>query len=266
MCDQRNTPAFEACQVVENHRLAATIGRLLLAAPRTAERAMPGQFVHLYLEGLDGCVLRRPFCIYRIDASHGHLELVYQVVGIGTSFMADLTPGAPLDLIGPVGRGWTLDSPAHKALLVAGGIGAAPLYQLASYLLPDTEVQMVMGAQNASLLAFWADYEALLGAGNLHICTDDGSAGHHGFVTDVLAPLLADNSFDYLACCGPHAMLRAVARQARAAGISCEVSLEERMACGIGACLSCVVDTVQGSKRICVDGPVFRADEVIWNA
>jgi len=274
-------PALEACPVVENRLMGSTMGRLVVSAPRTALGAKPGQFVHLRLEGLDGCILRRPFCIYRSDAQRGQLELAYQVVGMGTRYMATLVPGTPLDLIGPVGNGWTIEPQARRLLLVAGGMGAAPLYQLTqcalspaqpTYQLPrqtlsaaqplyqqalstapppsqlprqslsvplqSVEVQVVMGAQSADLLVFRTDFEAIPGLGKLLLCTDDGSEGHHGFVTDLLPPLLAESGFDYVACCGPHAMLRAVASIVCAAGIACEVSLEERMACGLGACLS----------------------------
>ena len=257
---------LEACVVLENLMLAPTIGKLTLQAPQIAQAVLPGQFVHLRLPSQPEHVLRRPLGVYRREAKRGEIELVYQVVGAGTRHMPEMKPGAVTDIIGPVGRGWTLDKNLRTALLVAGGVGAVPLYLLAAHLAAYADVQMVMGAQSAGLLALRKDFEDLLGAERLHICTDDGSACFHGFTTDITSTLMAATRFDYIATCGPHAMQRVVARLAAEAKIPCEVSLEERMACGMGACLSCVVDTVFGKKRACVDGPVFKADEVIWDA
>ena len=143
-----------------------------------------------------------------------------------------------------MGRGWTVGPEVGRALLVAGGVGAAPLFPLALGLLAEgAQVHVVMGALDCGLLALRKDFEALLGKERLHICTDDGSAGHHGLATELASALIGEghkkgSRFDYLATCGPHGMQRAVARIAAEEGIPCEVSLEERMACGIGACLS----------------------------
>ena len=267
MCEtQRNAvPALINCTVTENHMLAPTIGKLTLEAFSIAQTARPGQFVHLRLPTLGEHMLRRPLCVYRCCIQRGEIELVYQTIGIGTRHMVGLKPGAVLDAIGPVGNGWTLDCAFNEVLLVAGGIGAASLLMLAAHAADYANVRMIMGAQNADFLVLRDDFETILGTDRLHICTDDGSAGFCGFTTDVARNLITDAGFNYLAACGPHVMQRAVARLAHDAGIPCEVSLEERMACGVGACLSCVVDTTFGKKRVCVDGPVFNAFEVIWD-
>lgn len=265
---QAASGVLEPCEVLDIGSCDKNGGirRLVLRAPHAAIHALPGQFVHLRIPHFDDHLLRRPFGLYRCNSAAGTIELVYQVLGAGTQQMTSLKVGQKLDIIGPVGRGWSCAPEAKNVLLIAGGMGAVPLYPLAEQLKAQgKQVQVVLGAQNADLLVFQKDFETLLGAENIPICTDDGSAGFHGFTTERAAELLKKSSFDAIATCGPHLMQRGVALLARKAGIPCEVSLEERMACGIGACLSCVVETTAGKKRACVDGPVFKADEVIWN-
>ena len=254
----------ETCVVTSNESLAPAIAKITLASPHIAATAKPGQFIHLRLPELIEHMLRRPFGVYRADRQRGEIELVVQAVGAGTRRLMDAKPGDALDAIGPLGCGWQPDPSAREVLLVGGGIGAVPLYLLAEDTVKTANVQVVLGAQSASTLVFQKDFEELLGADKVFVCTDDGSAGFFGFTTELACQLIDSTTFDYLATCGPHVMQSRIAQLALEAGITCEVSLEERMACGIGACLSCVVDTIHGKKRVCVDGPVFRADEVIW--
>ena len=267
MCKEEGAASslVEPCVVIAHHAYTPTIGKLTLEAPQIAALLQPGQFLHLRLPELKGHILRRPFSVYRADKTTGRIEIVFQVVGTGSRFMHTLQSGAELDAIGPVGRGWHLPNDAQRILLVAGGIGAAPLFMLASMLSERAHVQVVMGAQSAEMHVMKDDFETTIGAENILICTDDGSCGFHGFTTELVARLIETQNFDALATCGPHPMQKAIAHLSAQAGIYCEVSLEERMACGIGACLSCVVDTYEGKKRVCVDGPVFRAHEVIWD-
>ena len=166
--------------------------------------------------------------------------------------------------MGPIGHGWNAPEGVSSALLVAGGVGAAPLFLHAQELVASgIDVEVVMGAQSDKALVCEPKYSELLGH-EPHLATDDGSRGHAGFVTDVVAGRIAEKQFDYVACCGPEPMMRIVSELTLNAGIPTYVSLEKRMACGIGACLSCIVETKQGRKRSCVDGPVFDASEVIW--
>jgi len=256
-------------EVIENKIYTNHIGKLVIKAPAIATRVQAGQFVHIRLPDQREHILRRPFGIYRCNVEHSTIEIVYQVVGAGTQHMMELKTGFKLDLMGPLGHGWTcntdIDYGKKNLLLVAGGIGAAPIYMLAEKTLPYANVTVLMGAQDEESLVMSEDFENLLGGNRVHLYTDNGSKGCKGLCTEPLRDLISSEKIDYIAACGPYPMLRVVAQHAHEAGIICEVSLEERMACGIGSCLSCVVDTHEGKKRVCTDGPVFRADEVIWH-
>ncbi len=301
---QANGSLLDICaKLVTNQEIALGIYRAEFLAPQIAERVLYGQFVHLQVPNFDGHVLRRPFSVCSWDREKKTLSIIYQVVGDGTRKLAQAMPGAESMMIGPVGRGWkaspqikrgpaqtnggsaqTNDGLAqtngdptqtqrvspqiNKALLICGGVGVAPLLMLAKHLaISGTEVFCLLGATSADRL-LCADELRAAGV-KLCIATDDGSAGHAGFCTD----LIADNAAgaDYVAICGPEPMEMAAYRaldnlpeNTLAKNVLCEVSMERRMACGIGACLSCVVDTKEGKKRVCVDGPVFEMQEIVW--
>lgn len=170
--------------------------------------------------------------------------------------------GDIVSIIGPIGRGWEPPVELGKALLVSGGLGAAPLSMLAHELRGrGVQVDIVMGAPTSDRLVC---RDRLTVCGTVQVATDDGSDGLQGFCTELSASAFDTAAYDYIATCGPQPMQAIVARQAYEAGVRCEVSLERLMACGVGACLSCVVETVSGSRRACVDGPVFDAREVVW--
>lgn len=245
-------------------RCSSLLVELLLEAPRCAALVSPGQFVHVEVPDLEAHILRRPLSVYKADATKGTLSLMYQVVGEGTRRMTDLREGTPLSIIGPLGRGWDFKD-AQSCLLVGGGVGAAPLLMLAQKLVQqNAQVEAVLGAGTADMLTCQEDFEHVLGAEHVHITTDDGSRGHRGFTTEVAKALIASHDFDYAATCGPEPMQQRVGELTKSAAIQTEVSLERRMACGIGACLGCTVETHEGKKRACVDGPVFAAEEVLW--
>jgi dihydroorotate dehydrogenase electron transfer subunit len=257
-------PAIESVTVAANDRLAEGVGLMVLRAPRVAAAVQPGQFVHLRLDTHSETILRRPFSVHR---AHGeHIELLYQVLGAGTLLMAEKRPGdASMDVVGPLGHGWVIPDGITHALLVAGGLGAAPLGMLAERLAErGVAVSVAQGAPTADRLVAHDLFERV--ARVVHVATDDGSAGERGFVTLPVAELLAAERFDVAYTCGPEAMQRVVAGMLAVSGVSCQVSLERLMACGIGACLSCVVSTASGLKRACIDGPVFDAEEVVWDA
>lgn len=260
---ERPTPVLERVTVVENERVASGVGLITLDAPRCAATIRPGQFVHLRVASGD-VLLRRPFSVHR--AGGGRIQILYQVLGAGTLLLAEKEPGdTSMDLVGPLGHGWQRPPDTVHALLVAGGLGAAPLGMLAEELAADgIAVVVAQGAPNAERLVARELFERV--ARRVDIATDDGSDGTPGFVTEVVREALSRDSFDVVYCCGPEAMQRAVYELARDAGVPCQVSLERLMACGIGACLSCVVTTRSGLRRACVDGPVFDAEEVAWNA
>ena len=252
----------EQVKVVGNDRLSEGVGLLVLDAPQVAASVEPGQFVHLRVtEGVDP-LLRRPFSVHR--RSGERIEILYQVLGRGTRMMSELALGDETDVIGPLGRGWRRPGRTEHALLVAGGLGAAPMGMLVEQLAEDgVAVSVAVGAPSSDRLVARELFESV--ARSVEVATDDGSSGHRGYVTEVSARLFSTSSFDAVYVCGPEIMSRIVVEQAAAAGARTQVSLERLMACGVGACLSCVVSTTAGRKRACVDGPVFDAEEVLWD-
>ncbi len=245
-------------QVVSQAELADGIYSLKLDVGTMAETAKPGQFVNVYSN--DGArMLPRPISICEIDKELGTLRLVYRVVGAGTEEFSKLTAGAQIKVMGPLGNGYTLKD--GKAILVAGGIGIPPMLQLAKEL--DCEKTIVLGYRDASLF-LKEDFEGL---GEVIIATEDGSVGTKGNVIDAIKANNVTGEIIY--SCGPTPMLRALKVYAEAANIEAQISLEERMACGIGACLGCVCQSTEkdhhsnvNNKRVCADGPVFDSREV----
>lgn len=255
-------PALERVTVVANERVATGVGLVVLHAPRTAAAVLPGQFVHVRIATGTSFILRRPFSVHRVRGER--LEILYQVVGAGTLALAECGAGEVMDLLGPLGHGWEIPPDAAHALLVAGGLGAAPLGMLAEELAErGVAVTVAAGAPCEERLLARELFERV--ARRVEYATDDGSCGTPGFVTGICTGLLADEALDVVYTCGPEPMQRIVASQAAAAGVACQVSLERLMACGIGACLSCVVTTSEGLKKACVDGPVFDAAVVSWD-
>ena len=263
MTAAHDRPAIEPVTVLANDRVAEGVGLMALHAPRTAAGIRPGQFVHVRVATGADFILRRPFSIHR--ALGERIEILYQVLGTGTLRLAEKAVGDAMDIVGPLGHGWELPEGATHALLVAGGLGAAPLGMLAEELAArGIAVTVAQGAPTATRLVARELFERV--ARRVELATDDGTAGERGFVTGPVARLLAEERFDVVFTCGPEPMQRIVAELAAASGIPCQVSLERLMGCGIGACLSCVVTTHDGLKRACVDGPVFDAREVVWDA
>lgn len=259
----------ENARIVANTCVGPRLHLMTLSAPGIAAALAPGQFVHARLPHMDDHLLRRPFSVYACDAAAGSLDILYQVVGYGSEHMTRLAAGEAVELMGPIGSTWNPPAGTSRALLVGGGVGAAPLFMLCESLVSrGVEVDVVLGAQTSSALVCRERYEALLGRSPL-CATDDGSFGRPGFCTSLVDEALAEagaagKPYGYLAVCGPEPLMRIVAHRALEAGVPCQVSMERRMACGIGACLSCVVETVDGRKRACVDGPVFDAEAIAW--
>lgn len=254
----------EKGKVLANKRLTERLWLVDIEVDRLGAQLEPGQFVHLQIPGMEGHILRRPFSVFYTSENGRVVTILYQVVGFGSKQLSALEPGTQASLMGPIGHGWHSPAGIKHALLVAGGVGGAPLFLHAQDLVQQgVDVEVVLGAQSASSLVVEPRYAELLGH-EPFIATDDGSRGHAGFCTDLVSQRIAEKQFDYVACCGPEPMMKIVSGITLKAGIPTFVSLEKRMACGIGACLSCIVETTQGRKRSCVDGPVFDASEVIW--
>jgi len=260
--DSATHPLLERVEVLRNERVAQGVGLLVLRSPRIAAGVEPGQFVHLRVATGADFLLRRPFSVHRVAGDA--IEILYQVLGRGTRELSLRNPGEVMDAIGPLGSGWRVPAGAAHALLVAGGLGAAPLGMLAERLAQrGIAVSVAQGAPSAERLVARDLFESV--ARRVEVATDDGSAGERGFITVVSERLIEHDRPDVVYVCGPEVMARAVAEQAARASVACQVSLERLMACGVGACLSCVVTTSTGRKRACVDGPVFDAEEVCWD-
>jgi dihydroorotate dehydrogenase electron transfer subunit len=263
------SPVRELCEVLERRRVGA-YQALTLVAPRIAEHARPGQFVHV-LAGQDRSFpLRRPFSIHRVErprAGLGAVEIVFDVVGAGTLALSRLRPHDVVDVLGPLGRPFTPPEAPTGCLLVGGGYGTAPLFFLATELRTRRcRVDFVVGAASAGRLLDAMEAKRL--GHSLTVTTDDGSAGRRGLVTDPLPDLLARTGAGQVYACGPMPMLAAVSRVAAAAGVPCQVAVEEQMACGTGICFSCVLplgpEEPTRMARSCLEGPVFDGTAIAW--
>lgn len=246
-----------AC-VIRQEEIASEIYSLWLKTEQLAAHAGPGQFVSVYCN--DGSrLLPRPISICEIDRENGGIRLVYRVVGEGTEEFSRLRAGAHVKVVGPLGNGFVTGK--KKAVLIGGGIGIPPMLELAKQL--DCEKQIVLGYRDREL--FLAD--ELKEYGEVFVATEDGSVGTEGNVLDAI--WANDLHADVIYACGPTPMLRALKDYAAENHIECWISMEERMACGIGACLACVCRSKEKdahsnvkNKRVCKEGPVFRAEEV----
>lgn len=239
--------------------------QLQMHAPEIAAAAWPGQFLQIRVAepGVVDPLLARPISIQQVQPDTGEISVIFKVVGRGTARLAGLHDGSTLCVLGPIGNGFHIPDAARAIALVAGGVGMPPLFFLAETLRRarrEVSILCCFGGRSAADLLLLPQWEAL--NVTMLLATDDGSRGHHGLVTTLLRSQLAAHPIDFLAACGPRPMLRAVQRLAQDLGIAGQLSLEARMACGIGACLGCVCATVAGNRRVCVDGPVFPLDEV----
>lgn len=251
---------MESCKIVSQERIGTDIYSMWLQTSQIAKNASPGQFVSVYCR--DGSrLLPRPISICEIDRQRDQLRLVYRVAGKGTKEFSRLHPGVALRVMGPLGNGFPLkEAQDKKVLLVGGGIGIPPMLETAKQL--DTRKVLVMGYRDELFL----DQE-LKRYGTLYIATEDGSEGTRGNILDAIR----ENELhpEVIFACGPTPMLRALKEYAQEKQIPCWISMEERMACGIGACLGCVCQSKEmdshshvHNKRICKDGPVFLSTEV----
>jgi dihydroorotate dehydrogenase electron transfer subunit len=243
--------------IAQNDQLAQDIFSMWLEAADIAQTAKPGQFVSLYSANGSN-LLPRPISICEIDRRQGRIRLVYRIAGKGTKEFSLLSAGDTIEVMGPLGNGFTMEG--SKALIIGGGIGIPPMLELAKEL--TCEKQIVLGYRDITFME--KEFEAY---GKVFLSTEDGSRGTKGNVLDAIR---ANNiEADIIFACGPTPMLRGIKAYALEKGIKTQLSLEERMACGIGACLGCVCKSKEvdhhsnvNNKRICKDGPVFYADEV----
>ena len=235
--------------ILENTPLTASVYRMVLRGDTSAITA-PGQFVNI---ALDGKFLRRPISVCDYDVST--LTLIYKVVGSGTAQLASMN-GGRLDILTGLGNGYDLSVAGDNPVLIGGGVGVPPLYRLAKDLTAmGKTVSVILGFNTASEIFLREEFEAL--GCRVTVTTADGSVGLRGFVTDALK----DMDYSYFYACGPEPMLKAVYKASKTAG---QMSFEERMGCGFGACMGCSCKTLTGYKRICKDGPVMKKEEIRW--
>jgi len=257
-------------KILANDDIGGGCRRMRLAAPAVAAAAKPGQFVQVRCGVTHDPLLRRPLSLHGIDCGPGEIGLLYAVLGRGTELLSRMEPGQEADIIGPLGQGFQIDPAVRRAVVVGGGIGVAPLPPLVAELAAArVAVTVLAGVRTAAMLPWcqWLQQPRV----TFREATDDGSCGFAGPVTGLLDEVLAAGGADAVYACGPHGMLREVARLTARHAVPCQVSLEERMGCGLGACLSCVckVKIAAGDgftyQRACTEGPVFPAGEVIWD-
>lgn len=252
----------ENCKIVSNRLIAESVFELVLSGEITADMTEPGQFVHMKVaEGFDP-LLRRPISIAAIDKESKTFTIIYRKQGRGTSLLAQKKAGDEVDILGPLGNGFPVEEAkvGNTAVLVGGGVGVPPMFELAKQLAhKGVSVISIIGFQSASNVFY---EKQLAKYGEVFVTTADGSYGKKGYVTEILSEIQADIVF----ACGPTPMLRAIESGGYAP--KTYLSLEERMGCGIGACFACVCHTKEDPhgfayKKVCSDGPVFAAGEVV---
>jgi dihydroorotate dehydrogenase electron transfer subunit len=260
-------PDIVLSEVVSNIELASGIFLIKFKAPYLAENACPGSFVMVHPDNGTDPLLRRPFTICGVSGDM--VEILFQVKGSGTDIMSKWEPCRIVDILGPLGNGFSIPDDLENAYLVGGGMGIAPLLFLARNLKgKGVDVKIFYGARSDSETIILEDQD--IDGCELYYSTDDGSKGDKGFVTESLNNILKSASANgfinaSIFCCGPLNMSEIISKTASTFNLPCQVSLEEKMACGVGACLGCVT-CAKGDKykRVCVDGPVFESMEIDW--
>ena len=245
------------CRLVSKKQLTSTIFSFLLEAPELAEITLPGQFAHILVPGK---TLRRPISV--CDVENGCIRIVFEIRGEGTRILAELEEGSEVNIIAPLGKGFEIPE-GKRIIFIGGGIGVPPMLYSAKK--AGSSCAVINGFRDKSAVILTEDFRKI--GCRFVETTDNGSYGVSGFVTGPLEEMI--DEYDMICACGPTPMLKNIAAAAKAHGKECFVSLEQRMACGVGACLGCAVgirrdDGSVTYKHVCKDGPVFRAEEVAW--
>ena len=251
---------IEDLKIIGNKRLNDDFFILELNGDTKIPEFKPGQFAQVRIDGSTETFLRRPISIHDVDYEKNTFKLLIQIAGPGTKKLSQLKEVDILNLIYPLGNSFSLSAKNEKVLLVGGGCGIAPLLFLGRYLkssgcIPD----ILLGFRNSSRIIEFEEYQEI---GNVFVTTEDGSMGEKGYVTR--HSVFSTQVYNRIYCCGPDTMMKAIASYSRERNIICEVSLENLMACGIGACLCCIVDTVKGNLCTCIDGPIFNVNDLKW--
>lgn len=239
-------------EIVENTHLTDLCMRMILKGDIT-DISAPGQFINIKLDGL---FLRRPISVCDVSKKDSTVTIIYKIVGKGTEQMADMSAGDKLDILTGLGNGYDLSLSGDKPVLIGGGVGVPPMYMLAKELLAQGKAVTVILGFNTASEVFYEDEFKALGC-KVFVTTVDGTKGLKGFVTDALKEI----DYTYFYTCGPEPMLKALFSSTKTSG---QLSFEERMGCGFGACMGCSCKTIYGNKRICKDGPVLKKEEILW--
>ncbi len=221
---------------------------------------LPGQFLQVRVDNAPQTFLRRPLSVHDVNYERDSVSLLVQVLGEGTRMLSGLKPGDTLNVIYPLGNSFTLPGKGERVMLAGGGCGMAPLLYLGRKAREcGAEVSVALGFRNSSRILDFSEFRKI---GEVFIATEDGTEGTRGFITDI--PAFRESNWDRIYCCGPEPMMKSIAKAAGERDIFCEVSLENLMACGIGACLCCVVNTSEGHVCTCTEGPVFNIRTLLW--
>lgn len=241
---------IKSCYKVEsNEKIAKSVYKMVLSGD-TSAITRPGQFINIKVPDK---YLRRPISVCDFDAET--VTVIYKVVGEGTKIMSEMEKGISLDVLTGLGNGFDAGKSGDRPLLIGGGVGVPPLYNLAKKLKDEGKtVTVILGFNTSDEVFLKEEFEKIA---TVYLTTADGSEGQKGFVTDAMDGI----DYDYIYTCGPQAMLRAVYDKSKTGG---QFSFEERMGCGFGACMGCSCKTKYGAKRICKDGPVLEKEEIIW--
>lgn len=247
-------------KIAHNVEISPGIYKIDLFSKEIVESAKAGQFINVYTNS-SGSLLPRPISISQINKEKNVLTLVYAVVGKGTKALSEMKIGEEVKVLGPLGNGFNIPKEAENYIVIGGGIGTPPLVELVKQLKGNIEVYLGF-RNNPILIEEFKEYGA-----KVYVATEDGSVGIKGNVMDILKE--KNLKADMIYSCGPKPMLKAIAKYAAENGIKAQVSMEERMACGIGACVGCTCKTKKNgevqNKKVCKDGPVFYSEEVVWN-
>lgn len=252
-------------KILAVEKIAPGIVKMTIQSPYIAQNALPGQFVNIKCSDGIHALLRRPISICSVDRERASFTVVFQIKGTGTECLSQKNEGCKVDLIGPLGNPFDLQEKYRKIAVIGGGIGVFPLL----YLLKESRAAIrsaFLGFRSKDFIVLEKDFEST--SEKLYISTDDGSFGYNGLITGLLEKELENESYDIFYTCGPTSMIKKVVEIAEKNNIKCQVSLEQRMGCGIGACLVCACKTKFGDEweysHVCKDGPVFWSDEVIF--
>ena len=256
--------SLEIVEIVNNEKISDNMYYMGFKSRVIADKGQPGQFVHIKVPDNSSLLLRRPFSINHIDKDREIVYIAYQIIGEGTLILSKLRGGDMLDILGPLGRGFSMEEGIDRVAIIGGGCGIAPLRYIPSYW-PKASYTAFLGYRTRTSIYQLKDFENI--CSRVWFTTDDGSAGEGGFVTDVFKRELDKIRPQLIMACGPIDMLKQVQHIANEKEIACQISLEERMGCGIGACMvcSCAIKVKEGFEyqKVCSDGPVFPSDEVI---